>query len=43
MLDVCWDLTPCETSRWLDLKPDRENVSRSGTGSITYGMNAMPE
>ena len=30
MLDVCCDLTPHETSRWLELKPDR-----SGTGSVT--------
>ena len=31
MLDVCCDLTPYETSRWLELKSDRENVTRSGT------------
>ena len=43
MLDVCCDLTPYETSRWLELKPDRENVTRSGTVSITYGTNATPE
>ena len=43
MLDVCCDLTPYETSRWLELRPDRENVSRSGTGSITYGTNATPD
>ena len=43
MLDVCCDLTPYETSRWLELKPDRENVTRSGTGSKTYGTNATPE
>ena len=30
MLDVCCDLTPYETSRWLELKSDRENVTRSG-------------
>ena len=36
MLDVGCDLTPYETSRWLELKPDRGNVTRSGTGSITY-------
>ena len=35
MLDVCWDLSSFETSRWLELKPDRANVTRSGTGSIT--------
>ena len=29
MLDVCCDLTQYETSRWLELKPDRENVTRS--------------
>ena len=40
MLDVCCDLTPYETSRWLQLKPGLENVTRSGTGSITHGMNA---
>ena len=28
--DVCCDLTPYETSRSLELKPDRENVTRSG-------------
>ena len=27
MLDVCCDLTPYETSRWLEMKPDRENVT----------------
>ena len=43
MLDVCCDLTPYETSRWLVLKPDLENVTRSGTGSITQGMYATPE
>ena len=43
VLDVCCDLTPSETSRWLELKPDRENVTRSGTGSIIYGTNAMPD
>ena len=43
MLDVCCDLTAYETSRWLELKPDRENVSRSGTGNITYGTNATPD
>ena len=32
MLDVCCDLTPYDSSRWLELKPDRENVTRSGTG-----------
>ena len=42
MLDVCCDLTPHETSRWLELKPDGKNVTRSGTGSITYGTNATP-
>ena len=40
MLAVCCDLTPYETSRWLELK---ENVTRSGTGSITHGTNATPE
>ena len=43
MLDVGCDLTPYETSRWLELKPDRENVTRSGTGSITFGTSATPE
>ena len=43
MPDVCCDLTPYETSRWLELKPDPENVTRRGTGSITHGMNATPE
>ena len=43
MLDVCCDLTPYETSRWLELKPDREKVARSVTGSITHGTNATPE
>ena len=43
MLDVCCDLTAHETSRWLELKPDRENVTRSGTGNITYGTNATPD
>ena len=42
MLDVCCDLTPFETLRWSELKPDLENVTRSGTGSITYGTNATP-
>ena len=42
MLDVC-DLTPYETSRWFELKPDRKNVTCSGTGRITCGMNATPE
>ena len=26
MPDVCFDLTAYETSRWLELKQDRENV-----------------
>ena len=26
MLDVCCDLTPYETNRWLELKPDRERT-----------------
>ena len=43
MLDVCCGLTPYETSRWLELKPDRENVTRSRTASITYGTNATPD
>ena len=43
MLDVCCDLTPYETGRWLEMKPDRRNVTRSGTGSIHYGANATPE
>ena len=43
MLDVCCDLTPYETSRWLELKPDRENVTRIRTGSITYGTNETPD
>ena len=43
MLDVCCDLTPYETSRWLELKSDRENGTRSGTGSIAYGTNATPQ
>ena len=34
MLDVCCDFTSYETSRSLELKPDSENVTRSGTGSI---------
>ena len=38
MPDVCFDLTAYETSRWLELQPDRENVARSGTGNITYGQ-----
>ena len=42
MLDVC-DLPPYETSRWFELKPDRKNVTCSGTGRITCGMNATPE
>ena len=42
-LDVCCDLTPYETSRWLELNPDLENVTRSGTGRITHGTNATPE
>ena len=41
MHDVCCDLTPYETSRWLELKPDRENVTRSGTGSITYVSQSL--
>ena len=40
MRDVCCDLTPYETSRWLELKPDRENATRSGTCSITHGTIA---
>ena len=43
MLDVCCDLTPYETNRWFELKPDRKNVTYSGTGRITCGMNATPE
>ena len=43
MPDVCCDLTPYGTNRWLELKPDRENVTRSGTGSVTYGTNATPD
>ncbi len=43
MLDVCCDLAPYETTPWLELKPDLENVTRSGTGSITHGTNATPE
>ena len=43
MLDVCCDFTKYEASRWLKLKPDRENVTLSGTGSITCGMNATPD
>ena len=42
MLDVCCDLAPYATSRWLKLKPDRENVVHSGTGSIISGTNATP-
>ena len=34
MLDVCCGLTPYETSRWLKLKPDSENVTRSGTEAL---------
>ena len=37
------ECTPYETSRRLELKPDRENVTRSGTGSITYGTNVTPD
>ena len=40
MLDVCCDLTSYETSRWLELKPDRENITRSGTGSMSLRTNA---
>ena len=43
MLYVGCDLTLYETSPWLELKPDRENVTRSGNGSIAYGTNATPE
>ena len=43
MLDVCCGLTSYETSRWLELKPDRENVTRSRSGSIACGMNATPD
>ena len=49
MLDVCYRLvsygvrSPYETRRWLELKPDQENVTRGGTGSITCGRNATPE
>ena len=31
MLDVCCDLTPYETSRWLEVKTDRENHARLST------------
>ena len=37
------DLTAYETSRWVELNPDRENATRSGTGSISYGTNATPD
>ena len=43
MLDVYCNLTPFETSQWLELKPDLENLTRIGTGSITHSMNATQE
>ena len=43
MLDVCCGLTPYEACRWLELKPDRENVTRSRTESITDGTNETPD
>ena len=36
MLDVCCDLTSYETSRWLELKPDRDNVTRSRQRHTEY-------